>query len=260
MHRNFFPSLYNVNCHVTKSSSAKDAIKNVHNHPEYMSVCLWRASPQWARASSFTKLLDHTQRRTTVGKTPLDGWSARRTDNSHNRQTSMPPVGFETTISANERPQTYALDCAATGTGSLNMLENKRVLYWQKQHDSYNTQFTLQRPTFREQRMNWRTFIHTYLPPRVTFAITSHNQCAGYEPWRDTTTWIAWFPAILTGNMITWSMLWSPDFLASVRTPELISPSQNTCAEDNVTDLSILMQYEQLQGISTRLPTVMKHK
>ena len=33
------------------------------------------------------------------------------------RDTSMPPVGFEPTISAGERPQTYALDCADTGTG-----------------------------------------------------------------------------------------------------------------------------------------------
>ena len=31
----------------------------------------------------------------------------------------MPPVGFETTISAGERPQTYALDRAATRTGDL---------------------------------------------------------------------------------------------------------------------------------------------
>jgi len=29
----------------------------------------------------------------------------------------MPPVGFEPTISVTERPQTYALDCAATRTG-----------------------------------------------------------------------------------------------------------------------------------------------
>ena len=29
----------------------------------------------------------------------------------------MPPMGFEPTISASERPQTYALDRAATGTG-----------------------------------------------------------------------------------------------------------------------------------------------
>jgi len=28
----------------------------------------------------------------------------------------MPPVVFEPTISAGERPQTYALDCANTGT------------------------------------------------------------------------------------------------------------------------------------------------
>ena len=31
----------------------------------------------------------------------------------------MPPVGFEPTISAGERPQTYALDRAATGMGLL---------------------------------------------------------------------------------------------------------------------------------------------
>ena len=30
----------------------------------------------------------------------------------------MPPVWFEPTISAGERPQTYALDRAATGTGT----------------------------------------------------------------------------------------------------------------------------------------------
>ena len=29
-------------------------------------------APQWARASSFTRFLYHTQRRTTVGRTPLD--------------------------------------------------------------------------------------------------------------------------------------------------------------------------------------------
>ena len=31
----------------------------------------------------------------------------------------MPPVGFEPTISTGERPQTYALDGAAPGTGFL---------------------------------------------------------------------------------------------------------------------------------------------
>ena len=92
-------------------------------------VCFWRDSPQWARASSFTRFLDHTQRRTTVGRTPLDELSVRRRDlyltthNTHNRQTSMPPVGFEPTVSAGERPQTCALDRGATGTGHITSSE-----------------------------------------------------------------------------------------------------------------------------------------
>jgi len=40
----------------------------------------WRNSPQWARASSVMRFLDHTQRRTTVGRTPLDERPARRRD------------------------------------------------------------------------------------------------------------------------------------------------------------------------------------
>ena len=59
----------------------------------------------------FLMFLDHTQQRTTVGRTPLEEWSARRrelyltTHDTHNRQISMPPVGFEPKISADERPQ-----------------------------------------------------------------------------------------------------------------------------------------------------------
>jgi hypothetical protein len=89
---------------------------------------LWRCAPMRVMVSSFLMFLDHTQRRTTVGRTPLDEWSARRTDlyqtthNTHNRQTSMLPVGFKPTISAGERPQTYTLDRAATGTGVLDYI------------------------------------------------------------------------------------------------------------------------------------------
>jgi len=35
-------------------------------------VCFWRDSPQWVRASSFIRFLDQTQRRTIVGRAPLD--------------------------------------------------------------------------------------------------------------------------------------------------------------------------------------------
>ena len=97
----------------------------------YMFVCFWCDSSHCAKASSFTRFLDHTKRRTTVGRTPLDEWSAHRrglyltTHNSHNRQISMPQMGFEPTISAGERPQTFALDRAATGTGT-------GICYWRK--------------------------------------------------------------------------------------------------------------------------------
>ena len=97
-------------------------------HRELKSICFsclgtiffyWRYNPLWfcilqpssgAIASSNTRFLYHTQRRATVGRTPLDEWSGRRRDlyltthNTHNRQTSMPPVGFERTIAAGERP------------------------------------------------------------------------------------------------------------------------------------------------------------
>ena len=94
------------------------------NTPRVLFFIFGVTAPQWAsRASSFTRFLDHTQRRTTVGRTPLDEWSARRrylyliTHNTHDRQTSMPPVGFEPTVSVGERPS-YALDSAATGVGT----------------------------------------------------------------------------------------------------------------------------------------------
>ena len=65
----------------------------------------------------------HTKWRTTVGRTPLDGWSARRRDlylttpNNHKRKTTMPPEGFEPAIRANERMQTHAFGRTATGIG-----------------------------------------------------------------------------------------------------------------------------------------------
>ena len=58
----------------------------------------------------FLMFLDHTQRCSTYGRTPLDERSARRRDlylithDTHNRQISMPPVAFEPTISTGERP------------------------------------------------------------------------------------------------------------------------------------------------------------
>ena len=75
-------------------------------------------APQWARTSSFTRFLDHTQRRITVSRTSLDEWSACRRDlylttrNTHKTDIHA-PMRFEPTISAALR-----LRPSATGTGS----------------------------------------------------------------------------------------------------------------------------------------------
>jgi hypothetical protein len=51
------------------------------------------------------------------------------TQTLYKRQTSLPPVGFESTIPASARPQTYALDRAATGIGKkgfvLSLIHDK---------------------------------------------------------------------------------------------------------------------------------------
>jgi hypothetical protein len=68
-------------------------------------VCAWPHS------------ITHTH---TLGKTPLDEGSARRTElyltahNTHKRQTSMPPAGFEPAIPESGRPQTHVLDRLAS--------------------------------------------------------------------------------------------------------------------------------------------------
>jgi len=66
-----------------------------------------------------------TLRHTTLGRTPLDKWSAGRRDlylathNTHKIPTSMPPAGFEPTFQVNDLPQTHALDRATTGISSM---------------------------------------------------------------------------------------------------------------------------------------------
>ena len=85
---------------------------------------LGRCGPTRALTSPCLKFLDHTQRRTPVGRASLDERLSRRRypllghTQPHNRQTSMTPAGFEPTISVGERLQTCALVLAATGTGN----------------------------------------------------------------------------------------------------------------------------------------------
>jgi hypothetical protein len=86
-------------------------------------------------ATLFLRFLDYTQRRITVGKTPLDKGSARRRDlcltthKNHNKKVHV-PRGIRTYYLSRRDPtdlQTYALDRAAAGT-SLKYLPNKNML------------------------------------------------------------------------------------------------------------------------------------
>jgi hypothetical protein len=73
-----------------------------------MGIFLWLHSPSAPRPS--VRVCSFTFRHTTLGRTPLDEWPARRRDlyltshNTHNRQTSMLPRGIQTRIPASERP------------------------------------------------------------------------------------------------------------------------------------------------------------
>jgi len=63
-----------------------------------------------------------TLRHTTIGRNPLEEWSALRRDlylaghNSHNRRTSVPSAGFEPTNPTSERPQTHTRPLESAGT------------------------------------------------------------------------------------------------------------------------------------------------
>jgi hypothetical protein len=87
----------------------------------YIFFFLRRCCPKRAMASVF-RFLDHTQRGTTVGRTPLDEWSARRRSlylhNQRKRRTSISSVGIEPAIPAIERLQTYTLQRTANRIGT----------------------------------------------------------------------------------------------------------------------------------------------
>ena len=106
-------------------ATRRDSMYRIHilKCPEVGLFVLGATAPQWARASSFTRFLDHTQQHTSVGRTSQDEWSTCRRDLSTRQHTTLnnkhnihAPDG-EPTISDGERPQTYALDSSATGTG-----------------------------------------------------------------------------------------------------------------------------------------------
>ena len=53
-------------------SQTRNRFLSKRSQTMYFFFSFGATAPQWAMASSFVRFLDHTQRRTTVGRTPLD--------------------------------------------------------------------------------------------------------------------------------------------------------------------------------------------
>jgi hypothetical protein len=88
-----------------------------------------RSGPRPPHYRGFTITLRHA----TLGRTPLDEWSARHRnlyltrDNTHERQTSMPPSGFEPSIPTSEQPHIQALDRAGTGISEQCLIKKEKL-------------------------------------------------------------------------------------------------------------------------------------
>jgi hypothetical protein len=113
-----------------------------------------------------------TLRKTTLRRTPLDEQPARHwdlylpTQNIHNRQTSMPPVGFKSGRPASQWPHTHTLDRAARDRISVSWM----LVIWPTQPIRNNEQLN---SLIALSIMRWKTKI-------ISINIISHNQ---HEIW-----------------------------------------------------------------------------
>jgi len=67
---------------------------------------------------------DHTSaRHTTLGRTYLDKWPARRRDPylTNPQESSVPQAAFETAVATSERAETHSLDRVATRIGDRDL-------------------------------------------------------------------------------------------------------------------------------------------
>jgi hypothetical protein len=98
-------------------------------HKHFFHGATANSGPQPPHSRCFTIKTRHT----TLGRTPLYEWSARRTNlhltthSTHKRQISMPPAGFEPGIPANERPSTVR------PLGSVRPINTTRISTHDKQ-------------------------------------------------------------------------------------------------------------------------------
>jgi len=100
------PSVHRYLCHLNALNSLVLGSRCNLNAYAWYPFCffVWRCDPMQAMASLFLTFLDHTQRRITIGRSPLDGWSPRRRDlyltTRDTRNKLLPPPR-----NSNPRPQ-----------------------------------------------------------------------------------------------------------------------------------------------------------
>jgi len=111
------------------------SIKYICFHPKFnncftpascVCVCVCVSEQSYHGLGRLTVEVSTSHRHITLGRTPLNEWSARRrvlclTTLMYKRQTSMSPAGFEPATPASGQPQTYALDRATTYTYLLTL-------------------------------------------------------------------------------------------------------------------------------------------
>ena len=127
---------------------------------------MWLCGPKRSMASSFMRFLDHAQRCTTVGRTPLRGWSAQRwdlyltTQNTHNRHL-CPLGGFEPTIPevSGRRPTPYTARPTESAPVSYTLNYSQwpsviTICYYDELLQFYNVSF---HPQFIVERVTWES-------------------------------------------------------------------------------------------------------
>ena len=123
LHVHWSTSVVSYFLRVTLLSQITVTVHDIKLKESFLFVFGETAPPQCAMASSFTRFLDHTQRRTTVGRTPLDEWWERpvpENSTQHSQQTNIHAPGGIRTKNLIRR---VALDRAATGTGERELAE-----------------------------------------------------------------------------------------------------------------------------------------
>ena len=106
----------------------------------------------------------------------------------------MPPVGFEPTISAGERPQTYTLDRAATGSGTITTTTTTTTT---TNNNNNNKQYT-------HRHSNCPSYIHWTIYKHKELQVTDmYYERIPEEVFNVNGTTVMWGVPIITDRTIT---------------------------------------------------------